>query len=168
MTSTDKEKIAIKMKEEIELTGIEVAQVSIKIQSKKAKMPPSTFVVQAMSQLISMRLGNSSCRVLFFLLSQSAFANYVSIDIKAMSELMNLSRRSIIDAIKLLEVEGILVKIKNTMDLRRNDYFINPLVAWKGKSLERNKQISELALVDGCSNLLGLPLSTQIKNQRKK
>lgn len=168
MTETKKKNIALKLKNEIELTGIEVAQVSIRIQGKKGKMPPSTFVVQAMSRLISMRLGNSSCRVLFFMLSQSAFANYVSVDIKSMCELMDLSRRSIIDAINHLIEEGILVKIKNTLDSRRHDYFINPLVAWKGKSLDRSKQIADMAVLGVTTNLLGLPFSEQIKNERKK
>lgn len=168
MTEKKKKNIALALKNEIELTGIEVAQVSIRIQSKKGKMPPSTFVVQAMSQLISMRLGNSSCRILFFLLSQAAFANYVSVDIKSMCDLMDLSKRSIIDGIKHLIAEGILVKLKNTLDSRRHDYFINPLVAWKGKSLDRTKQITDIAALDGATNLLGAPFSERIKSERKR
>lgn len=155
-------------KESLEGAGKEVVQVSIRVTRPKAKLPPSAFIVQAMSLLVSKRLSNCECRVLFFLLAKSEFQNYVGVDIACIGETLQVTRRTVISAINTLIDEGVLVRVPNPLDARRSDYFINPVVAWRGNSLERAKKISALALIEGGSNLLGLTMSEQIKKERKR
>jgi hypothetical protein len=39
---------------------------------------------------------------------------------------------------------GIVIKVKHLSDKRRNDYFINPMQAWKGKTINRKMALSTL------------------------
>jgi hypothetical protein len=46
---------------------------------------------------------------------------------------------------KALKEYNVINQYPNMTDKRRNDYFVNPLGSWKGKSRNRIKQMSELA-----------------------
>ena len=73
----------------------------------------------------------------FFALSQ--YENFVGIDVKTISEDLELSEVSVKRATKQLTDDNIILKIQHPSDKRRIDYFINPHAAWKGKSLTRDK-----------------------------
>ena len=68
-------------------------------------------------------------------------------DVKTIQEELNLkSKMTVVQALKELEDNNIIIKIENTQDRRRNDYFINPYTAWKGNSNTRKKMQKNLAM----------------------
>jgi DNA-binding transcriptional regulator GbsR (MarR family) len=79
-----------------------------------------------------------------FFFGLSAYENFLGIDIKTISETLEITERSVITALNELEGEKIIIKMKHGIDKRRNDYFINPLAAWKGNSYSRDKRIKTL------------------------
>ena len=54
------------------------------------------------------------------------------------------SKVSIIKSLQELEDTNILIKVENTQDRRRHDYFINPISAWKGNSFTRQVRINKM------------------------
>ena len=59
--------------------------------------------------------------MLFF--ANSAYENYVGMDIVSIGEKLNISERSVINAINELEKNKIIIRTKHPSDKRRNDYF---------------------------------------------
>lgn len=120
-------------------------QVSIRVNRKPLnKMPPNIMVLQAFAKLAAMKLKPVTNRVLMFFFGLSAYENFLGIDIKTIAETLEITERSVITALRELEHEKIIIKLKHGIDKRRNDYFLNPLAAWKGNSFTREKRIKEL------------------------
>ena len=59
-------------------------------------------------------------------------------------EELKMSEPTVVNGLKELEVNNIIIKYQNTKDRRRHDYFINPTAAWKGNSYTRDKQIKKI------------------------
>jgi DNA-binding MarR family transcriptional regulator len=120
--------------------NLEVDVVNI-VKQRQGKMPDSLFVLQAFAGDMSKRenYSNTTFRVLMYFFSLSQYENFVSIDVKTISENMNLSERSVMRATKQLTDDNIIIKIDHPSDKRRIDYFINPKAAWKGKTITRDK-----------------------------
>lgn len=113
-------------------------------QKKGVKLPPNVMVFQAFAYLAATKLKDSSNRVLMLLFSQSAYENYISMDVKTISEILNYTERSVITALSELVKNNIILKIKHPSDNRRHDYFLNPTSAWKGNSTSRLKMITKM------------------------
>jgi predicted transcriptional regulator len=74
----------------------------------------------------------------------SEYENFVSIDVKTISEFLDISELSVKRATKQLTEDNIILKIEHPTDKRRIDYFLNPDSCWRGKSLNRDKAIDKL------------------------
>jgi|LakMenE22Apr09ns_1017241.scaffolds.fasta_scaffold02989_2 hypothetical protein len=127
----------------IEQTPCDI-NVFIKREAKKPKLPPSIMVFQAAAFLCSTKLNASTNRILMYFFSKSAYENFVGIDVKTLMEELNVSKPTVVNALKDLEYNNILIKYQNVNDKRRHDYFINPISAWKGKSYIRKNQIDKI------------------------
>lgn len=126
-----------------EFTGEDKVSVSIH-KTDNVSLPPSVFIFQQFAHLCSIEMNGSTSRVLLFLLSIQGYENVVGIDIKTIGETLNLSISSVKRSMKSLEEFNVINKYPNVTDRRRNDYFVNPLATWKGKSRNRLKQMAEL------------------------
>lgn len=121
------------------------ASVYISPESKKGRLPPSIILMQTFATLSAINLKPVTCKVLFFLLGGSEFENYIGVDILTLSEDLDISPASAKRAMKELTENGIVSKLKNPRDRRRNDYFIHPIAAWKGSSVNRDLAIQKVA-----------------------
>jgi hypothetical protein len=127
----------------IEPTPHEIT-VNIRKDVKKIPLPPSIIVFQAAAFLCSTKLNSSTNRVLMYFFSKSAYENCVGIDVKTLMEELKVSKPTIVNALKDLEDNNILIKYQNVNDKRRHDYFINPITAWKGNSYARKAQVNKI------------------------
>jgi hypothetical protein len=132
--------------------------VNIRKDVKKIPLPPSVIVFQAAAYLCSTRLNASANRILMYFFSKSAYENYVGIDVKTLMEELSVSKPTVVNALKDLEDNNILIKFQNVNDKRRHDYFINPITAWKGNSFTRQKNINAIKEKDPTQlNLFNIP-----------
>ena len=119
--------------------------VTIRTAPKRISLPPNMMVFQAAAYLCSTKLNASTNRILMFFFAKSAYENYIGIDIKTLMDELSMSKPTVINALKDLEVNNIIIKYQNINDNRRHDYFINPITAWKGNSYTWDKQKKKLA-----------------------
>jgi hypothetical protein len=122
--------------------------VMIRTGPKRISLPPSLIVFQAAAYLCATKLNASTNRILMFFFAKSAYENYIGIDIKTLMEELNMSKPTVVNGLKELELSNILIKYQNVNDNRRHDYFINPVTAWKGNSFTRNQKIKFLTSKD--------------------
>jgi len=120
-------------------------QVNVYNSPKRVPLPPNIMVFQAFAYLAATKLKDCSNRVLMLLFSKSGYENFVSMDITTISEELKYTERSVISALNELTENNIIIKTPHPSDKRRNDYFINPIAAWKGNGYTRKKKI---ALID--------------------
>ena len=118
--------------------------VNVRNEPKKVKLPPGIFVFQAAAFLCATKLNASTNRILMYFFSKSAFENFIGVDVKTLMEELNVSKPTVVNALKDLEYNNILIKYQNVNDKRRHDYFINPISAWKGKSPVRRNAIATI------------------------
>lgn len=141
------EYIAEQIEQGIEETGrdndIQIEAYTI-FKNKKGKLPDFNMVFQAFSMFVADNFAPATCKVIFKLLAINQFENFISIDIKTISEEMKMSVTSVNRAIKELKLYNIITIHKHVGDKRRNDYFINPCAVWRGTSIKRDKQIDIL------------------------
>ena len=123
--------------------GFERISVTVHGQNKP-KLEDNVMVFQAFAYLAATRLKPSTCKVLFYFFSLSAWENYLQIDVKSISENLSITERSVMSAIKELKENNIVIITPHPSDKRRNDYFINPLAAWKGNSYTRRNTLQKL------------------------
>lgn len=121
-------------------------KVSIRTAPKRLSLPPNLMVFQAAAFLCATKLNASTNRILMFFFAKSAYENYIGIDIKTLMEELNVSKPTVVNALKDLELNNIIIKYQNVSDNRRHDYFINPITAWKGNSFTRDKQIKQISI----------------------
>jgi hypothetical protein len=120
-------------------------KISVVIHSKnKPKLEPNVMLFQAFSYLAATELKPSTCKTLFYLFSLSQWENYLSIDIKTIAEELKITERSVLNAIKELKENNILLVMPHPSDKRRNDYFLNPLASWKGNSFTRRNKLQQI------------------------
>lgn len=129
--------------------------VQINIRQKKAYLPPNVMLFQKFAYLAATKLKPTTNRVLMLLFSYTQYENYIGMDVKTISEMLSMTERSVISALKELESNNIIVKVKHPSDKRRNDFFINPVAAWKGNSYTRNASIRVLKENKKQLNLFG-------------
>lgn len=112
-------------------------------KKSSVKAAPNIQLFQTAAYIAATSLTPSGNKVLMYLLSLSEFENFISIDQKTLNEELNISLSSAEKAIKELIDNGIIIKVKHPSDKRRNDYFLNPMQAWKGKTLNRKISIAK-------------------------
>lgn len=140
VTKQQAENISAEIKNQL---GEDVA-VSLHVKKKIHKTPDFVMFYQEVGKRIlegEMKL--SSSKVFFYLMVTMSFENFIGIDMKTISEKINMPLRTVTLAMKELKEAGIVMAIKNNFDSRRNDYRLNPIVVWKGKVNSRTKSIKE-------------------------
>jgi predicted transcriptional regulator len=126
----------------------DIENISTKIIIKHnsgVKLPQNVMVFQKFAYLAATKLKPSTNQVLMLFWAMSEYENYVSMDVKTLSETLVIDERTVIRALNELEQYNIIIRTKHPSDKRRNDYFINPAASWKGNSNARAKKIKELA-----------------------
>jgi DNA-binding MarR family transcriptional regulator len=120
-------------------------QVTNIVKINRGKMPDSVFVLQRFaSQICKTKYSAVVYQVLFYFIALTEFENFLSVDIKTISETLGITERSVIGATKKLVKDNVVIKIKHPSDKRRVDYFLNPQAMWKGNSIKRDKAIKAL------------------------
>jgi len=111
------------------------------VKQRQGKMPDSIFVLQNFANEMSKREKYSAAtfRVLMHFFALSQYENFVNIDVKTISENLNMSENSVKRATKQLSDDNIILKTEHPSDKRRIDYFINPKAAWRGNTMKRDK-----------------------------
>jgi len=135
--------------------------VNVFVSRHKANLPPNIMLMQSFAKLASIHMKPGTLRVLFYLFGISGWENIVGIDQKTLSEELKLTPKTISTAMKELTDVNILLVFKNQSDNRRNDYFINPVAAWKGNSSALQKRITKL---HKDKTQYSLPWATPIEN----
>lgn len=118
--------------------------VTVTVKRKITKTPDFVMLYQEVGKKIlegNMKLSTS--KVFFYLIVNMNFENFIGIDMKSISEKINMPLRTVTLAMKELKELGMVVAIKNNWDSRRNDYRLNPIVCWKGKVNSRTKTMKE-------------------------
>ena len=140
-----KEKALTIIHQALELAGLNPKEYDLNLKKKgNPKAAPNIQVYQTAAYLASTCLTASANQIFLFMLSQSEFENYVGIDQKTISEHTGIKIRTVNAAIKELNENGVILKTPHPSDKRRNDYFLNPMSAWKGKTLNRKIALAKL------------------------
>lgn len=108
------------------------------------KAAPNIQLFQTAAYLAATTLTPSANKILMYFLSLSHFENYVNMDQKTLQEDLKISLSATEKGLKELHENGVIIKTKHPTDKRRNDYFINPMSAWKGKILNRKQALNAL------------------------
>lgn len=133
------------IKNALQMAGINADEYDFSLYKKnKVKSAPNIQVFQTAAYLAATCLSPSANKILMYFLSLSEFENYVGIDQLSLHEDLGMSLSSTERGIKELCDNGIIIKSKHPSDKRRNDYFINPMSAWKGKTLNRKIALQKL------------------------
>lgn len=127
-----------------EFTG----KTQIIISRNRAHLEANIMVFQAFAYLAATKLKYSTLKVLMLFFSYSAYENVISMDIKTIAEDLEMPERTVIRALQELQTHNIIIKAKHVSDRRRNEYFINPLAAWKGNSNARKTIMGKLRLTN--------------------
>jgi len=121
-------------------------QVTNIVKARSGNMPQSVFLLQSFAAKVAMKKDYSAntFKVLMYFFALSQYENFVSIDVKTISENLEISQASVKRATGQLVDDNIIIKTEHPSDKRRTDYFLNPMASWKGKSLNRDKAILKL------------------------
>jgi len=137
------------VKSALELAGLDPSDYNLTLHKKsQPKAAPNIQVFQTAAYLAATCLSPSANKILMYFLSMSEFENFVGIDQKSLSEDLDMKLRTVNSAIKELTENGVIIKTKHLSDKRRNDYYLNPMSAWKGKTLNRKIALEKLKKED--------------------
>jgi len=129
----------------LELAGLDPEQYDLNLYKKgKVKAAPNIQLFQTAAYLAATCLSPSANKILMYFLSISEFENFVGVDQITLHEELNISLSSTEKGLRELCGNGIIIKTPHSSDKRRNDYFINPMQAWKGKTLNRKIALNKL------------------------
>jgi DNA-binding MarR family transcriptional regulator len=150
-------------------SGLNPEDYNLSIFKKpKVKSSPNIQLFQTAAYLAATTLSPSANKILMYFLSLSEFENYVGIDQKTINEELCISLSATEKGLKELRDNGVIVKVDHLSDKRRNDYFINPMHAWKGKMLNRKIALSKLHKNQNQLHLFGETLEeSQIREEKE-
>lgn len=150
-------------------SGINPEDYNLSLYKKpKVKSSPNIQLFQTAAYLAATTLSPSANKILMYFLSLSEFENYVGIDQKSINEELGISLSATEKGLRELRDNGVIVKVDHLSDKRRNDYFINPMHAWKGKMLNRKIALSKLHQNQNQLHLFGESLAdSQIREQKE-
>ena len=134
-----------KIAEDIKKLVPEASTINVNFGKKRIPLPPNIMVFQTFAFLAATELKPATNKVLMLFFANSAYENYVGMDIVTIGEKLNISERSVINAINELEKNKIIIRTKHPNDKRRNDYFLIFFTSWKGNAESRKKMIEIIA-----------------------
>lgn len=119
--------------------------ISVSIRKPKIPRGPDFIMVyqEVGRQILEGNMCLSTSKVFFYLIMNITFENFIGIDLKTISEKINMPLPTVKKAMKELKDAGMLMSIKDNFDTRRNIYRLNPIVGWKGKQTNRIKTIKQ-------------------------
>jgi predicted transcriptional regulator len=123
--------------------GMEGGSVTVFVGRGLKEREPFIKLFQKQGEIIN-NCAPATAKVFLYFLQASQYGNYVEVDIKQISSIMNLSERTVKRSLDELWEKEVIVKNKDLNDKRRNVYYINPLTAWKGNVGDRTKSIKKL------------------------
>jgi hypothetical protein len=85
----------------------------------------------------------SAIKLFGYMISVMEFQNFIGIDLLTISEDIKMPLPTVKKAMHDLKELGIMISTKDNLDTRRNIYRLNPIVAWKGKVVNRVKQMKD-------------------------
>ena len=165
----NKRRLAENIKELIELEGQKPTEINVNLTTKRTPLPPNVMVFQTFAYLSATRLMPVSCKILMLFFSKMEYSNYIGMDISTIAKEIGMSQSSIEKGMRELKEENILILLKNPMDKRRNDYFLNPFSAWKGNGYERKKSIKKINNTEPNQlNLFGVQSDDSMARENKE
>lgn len=145
--------------------GIRIDAYTI-MKKQQGRTDPFVRVLQEFaSAVVNHDFSKNTYRVMMLFFSTCQYGNFVNMDIKTISDTLQITERNTIDAVKKLCENNIIIKVENLQDRRRNDYFLNPLAIWKGQTEDRRKTVKKLMDNETQLNLFQPPVK---KIQEKK
>lgn len=118
--------------------------VNITVRRKIPKTEDFVMIYQKIGKMIlEDKMSLSGIKVFFYLIVNLEYQNFIGIDLKTISDKIDMPYPTVKKAMKELKDANILLATKDTFDARRNIYRLNPLAAWKGKVRNRVKAIQE-------------------------
>lgn len=102
-------------------------------------VPDWIMLFQAVGRDLAKKLTPSGCKVLLYMISLMEYSNHIGCDQSTIAEDLEMSLRSANGAISELKAMGVVISYKDPQDRKRNVYMINPIHAWKGKMVKRQK-----------------------------
>ena len=130
-----------KLAEDIKKLVPEASVINVNFGRKRTPLPPNIMVFQTFAFLAATELKPATNKVLMLFFANSAYENYIGMDLVTIAEKLGITDRSVSSAINELEKHKIIIKTKHPNDKRRNDYFLNPFTSWKGNAESRKKMI---------------------------
>jgi len=127
-------------------------------KKKKTYIPQYVALFQDMARqfAINTKMSGGEYRILWYLVGLTEYNNFLGIDIKSISENLQIHEKTIIKAINKFVEMNVVMKLINPTDRRRHDYFINMEMFWRGSPEHRNTTIRKLKEKQGL-NVLELP-----------
>lgn len=144
MENQDKKKLSEDIADKLQENGISNYKVNVNITRARIKLPAHVMVFQAFSYMAAVKLKNSSLRILNLLYALSEYENFIQLHVATIMETLDLSEKTVIEALKELVEHNIVVKVQHPNDKRHNDYFINPTAAWRGNGQSRLKILTQM------------------------
>lgn len=131
----------------LELAGLNPDEYDLTLHKKgNPKAAPNIQVFQTAAYLAATCLSPSAGKIFLYFLSMSEFENYVGVSHQdTIAEDTGLTIRTVSNALKELNDNGIIIKTQNPQDKRLVDYWLNPMSAWKGKTLNRKIALQKIA-----------------------
>jgi DNA-binding MarR family transcriptional regulator len=135
------------IKNSLELAGLDPSDYDLSLRKKSnPKSAPNIQVFQTAAYLAATCLSPSAAKIFLYFLSMSEFENYVGVSHQdTIAEDTGIKKRTVVDALKELTDNGIIIKTANIQDKRLVDYWLNPMSAWKGKTLNRKIALQKIA-----------------------
>lgn len=110
----------------------------------KGKMPDSVWILQSFAQNIHrLKLSKTALDILFYFIGYLKYQNFIGIDIQSICETLEKKNSIVSKAMKELKDKKIIIAIKDETDKRRNVYWVNPDTMYRGKAIDRDKQIKK-------------------------
>ena len=120
-------------------------QANVYIKPEKQSLPEFTMVFLSFTAWAVKNLKPGTCKLLLLIMYKTQMkTNKFSMNLDSIIEELDMSKRSVQNAVDELKKNHIIICIPNEMDRRRNDYMINPHAMYRGSGFDRDKQIKLL------------------------
>ena len=129
------------------ITGeMEAANVKVNVYVErdvpKLKGEPFTMLFQKLGIVTAKKIRPVTAKLLLYLCASVDYGNVINKGPEQIAEELGYSRRNIERALKELEELKVIIKDKTAVDKRMNIIYLNPYQSWKGKVIDRRKQIA--------------------------
>jgi hypothetical protein len=120
-------------------------EASVYIKPVKQSVPEFTMVFLTFSAWAVQNLKPTTCKLLLLIMYTTHMkTNKFAMDIDSIKEKLQMSKRSVQNALEELKTHNIIISIPNETDRRRNDYIVNPNAMYRGSGFDRDKRIQHL------------------------